>query len=142
MHSIATSRDPTEAKQQKRKQTPIEEKESIRWIEGLRAARDVAEQCPDTQCVLVCDSESDIYELFAEPRTTKHGRSLEILVRGCQDRTTSEKGQHMLDLVRAKPCLYTAILDVSSRKAKMGVVTRKRKSDRPARTAKCRFSGC
>lgn len=125
----------TAAKQHKRKQTPIEQKESIRWIEGLRAARDVAEQCPDTQCVLVCDSESDIYELFTEPRITEHGRPLELLVRGCQDRATSERGQHMLDRVRATPCLYTAMLDVSSRKAKMAIVTLKRKSDRPARTA-------
>ena len=77
---------PTENKSKKRKETPIEEKESIRWIEGLRAAREVAAQCPETQCVLVCDSESDIYELFAESRATTHGRPLEILVHGCQDR--------------------------------------------------------
>ena len=69
---------PTETKNKKRYETPIEEKESIRWIDGLRAAREVAEQCPQTQCVLVCDSESDIYELFAERRTTDHGRPLEI----------------------------------------------------------------
>jgi hypothetical protein len=126
---------PIETKAKKRKETPIEDKESIRWIEGLRAAREVAEQCPETQCVLACDSESDIYELFAEPRATNHGRPLEILVRGCQDRATSEVGQHMLDLVRATECRYTAIVDVSSRKAKTKVEARKRQMDRPARTA-------
>ena len=41
-----------EEKKQKRKQTPIEEKESIRWIEGIRAAREVAQICPETICCL------------------------------------------------------------------------------------------
>lgn len=121
-------------KSKKRKETPIEEKESIRWIEGLRAAREVANECPQTKCVLVCDSESDIYELFAEPRTTDHDRSLDILVRGCQDRATSENDESMLDLVRATACRYRAVVNVSSRKAKTKVETRKRQMDRPART--------
>jgi hypothetical protein len=58
-------------KARKRKQTPIEEKESLRWVEGIRAAREVAEECPQTTCVCVGDSEADIYELFSEPRSTK-----------------------------------------------------------------------
>ena len=33
-------------KERKRKTTPIEEKESLRWLEGIRAARDVAQACP------------------------------------------------------------------------------------------------
>lgn len=55
-------------KDAKRKSTPIEEKESYRWLKGLRAARHAAQQVPATTCVCVGDSESDIYELFAEPR--------------------------------------------------------------------------
>jgi hypothetical protein len=133
---------PDDVKSKKRKETPIEDKESIRWIEGLREARKVAEQCPETQCVLVCDSESDVYELFAESRATSHGRSLDILVRGCQDRATIEKGQHILDLVRATECRYTANVNVSSRKAKTQVETRKRQADRPARTAEVEVRSC
>ena len=139
--TIATDVSP-DVKSKKRKETPIEEKESIRWVEGLRAAREVAEQCPETQCVLVCDSESDIYELFAESRATSHARSLDILVRGCQDRATSEKGQHVLDLVRATERRYTATVNVSSRKAKTQVETRKRQKDRPARTADVEVRAC
>ena len=102
---IDTESTPDE-KHQKRKQTPIEDKESIRWIEGLRVARDVAEESPDTQCILVCDSESDIYEFFAEPRHTSHGRSLEILVRGCQPRATTTKGVSIEGAVRAADDYY------------------------------------
>lgn len=56
-----------EEKSRKRKEIPIEEKESLRWVEGIRAARKVAESCPQTTCVCVGDRESDIYELFSEP---------------------------------------------------------------------------
>src|SRR6266446_4278337 len=55
-------------KKQQRNQTPIEEKESLRWLTGLRQARQVAQELPAVHCVCVADSEADIYELFAEPR--------------------------------------------------------------------------
>jgi len=64
-----------------RKATPIEDKESIRWVEGLCAAREVAKTSPTTQCVCIGDSEADIDELFAEPRDAGGGRELELLVR-------------------------------------------------------------
>ena len=53
-------------KQRQRKATPIEEKESRRWLEGLRQAREIAGQSPGVTCVCVADSEADIYELFAD----------------------------------------------------------------------------
>jgi len=61
----------------------------MRWVEGIRAAREVAEACPQTECVCVADSETDIYEIFAEPRTAGEGNELHLLVRGCQDRALS-----------------------------------------------------
>lgn len=50
--AIQTSMTPKEKRRQRVK-TRIEDKESIRWVEGLRAARDVAAACPDTTCVCV-----------------------------------------------------------------------------------------
>lgn len=63
-----------EEKHQARKCLPIEEKESFRWLEGLRQARDVAQQCPDTLCACVGDSESDIYEMFMNHARQNTGR--------------------------------------------------------------------
>jgi hypothetical protein len=51
-----------------RRDRPIEEKESFRWVQGLRAARDVAQELPQTQVVCLADSDADLYEVFAEPR--------------------------------------------------------------------------
>jgi hypothetical protein len=72
----------------KRDHTPIEQKESHRWIEGLRAGRDVAAACPNTMCVCVSDSESDIYELFSEPRSVNDPRPIHFLIRAAQERCT------------------------------------------------------
>jgi hypothetical protein len=128
--------DPTPTAKQKRlKQTPIEDKESNRWIEGLRISRQVAEDSPNTHCILVCDSEADIYEFFAEPRHTSHGRPLDILVRGCHSRTTTTKGVTIDGAVRATPCRYTATIQVKAHTPKTQVETRKRKTERKPRTA-------
>ncbi len=122
-----------EEKARKRKQIPIEEKESLRWVEGIRAAREVAQACPQTICVCVGDSESDIYELFSEPRSTRQGK-VHLLVRACQSRSTTDES-NWLEEVRATPCLYECTVNVSARTAKIATKTSKREQSRDARVA-------
>lgn len=121
----------------KRKATPIEQKESIRWIEGQRAARDVAAACRNTRCVCVGDSESDIYELFSEPRSTQPGNAsapqLELLVRAGQVRTTST-GDWLAD-ARGTDELFADSVKVSARVAKIATVKSARAKSRDARVA-------
>jgi hypothetical protein len=90
-------------RKKKRFAKPIEEKESIRWIEGLRAAREVAQVCPETTCVCVGDSESDIYEMFCEPRSTLAGE-LHLLVRAGHNRTTTDHS-NLLSKCRSTPAI-------------------------------------
>jgi len=66
------SKESKTEKNKKRKETPIEEKESYRWLEGLKCAEKVAAACPETTCVCVGDSESDIYDVFAAAVATEH----------------------------------------------------------------------
>jgi hypothetical protein len=119
-------------KSRKRASTPIEEKESMRWLTGLRAARAVAQQLPEVQCVYVADSEADIYELFAEPRGDQ---PLEWLIRACRDRALEGEEAHLRAQVLATPVLYRAEIRIRARQAKIGVETRKRRVDRKARLA-------
>lgn len=118
-----------------RKQTPIEKKESMRWLEGVRASREMADVCPQAECVCIADSEADIYELFTESRSTSHARELHLLVRACYDRALNDRKEHLLESVRATDCLYRCSVDVSSRTAKMAIDTRKRSLARNARIA-------
>ena len=88
-------------KRQERKEKPIEDKESMRWLTGLRQARELAQQLPGVQCVCIGDSEADIYELFAEPRGAQ---PLHWLIRACQDRALeTDTGKHLRDQVDVGP---------------------------------------
>ncbi len=85
-------RDPDDPnKNDRRKQVPIEEKESYRWIEGYRTTCAVAAQAPATTVVSVSDREGDIYELFVEAQPAGTQRKAEWIVRACQDRRLSER---------------------------------------------------
>lgn len=64
-HSLIYARDDADFRA-KRKHLPIEEKESLRWIEGYRMACELAAATPGTQVVSISDSEGDIYEMFDE----------------------------------------------------------------------------
>lgn len=123
-------------KQQKRSHIPIEEKESLRWLEGVRAAAGVAADCPDTTCVCVGDSESDIYEIFSEPRETDN---FHLLVRACQTRATVDEGDgtsNWLAKARQTECLSTCNVNVSARTAQIAPSHQgKRSRPRDARIA-------
>lgn len=127
------SHAPESAKEHERKHTAIEDKESMRWLEGLRAARAVAQQVPGVQFVCVADSEADIYELFAEPRGEQ---PVHWLIRACQDRALeTDSGQHLRDQVLATPVLYKVELLIRGRKALTATEDRARRQNRVTRQA-------
>ena len=82
------ARDPQDrGKKERRKELPIEQKESMKWLKSYQAVREVQKACPDTTFVSVGDRESDIYELFLE--TLKNPDGPKLLVR-CE-RTRNRK---------------------------------------------------
>lgn len=61
------ARDPKDfGKRERRKELPIEQKESFKWVQSFRQARALQGRCPKTQIISVGDRESDVYELFLE----------------------------------------------------------------------------
>jgi hypothetical protein len=126
------SHAPPAAKRRDRQRTPIEDKESLRWLTGLRQARQLAQQCPRTQCVCVADSEADVYEVFAEPRGA---RPVHWLIRACQDRAVAGAAGYLRDQALAAPVAYTVELHVRGRQAKTAAEDRARRRDRPPRRA-------
>ena len=68
---------------------PIEQKESVRWLENLRQSTELFAQ--PTKCVHIGDRESDIYELFC----TAQDVGTHFLLRTCVDRLASD-GTHTI----------------------------------------------
>jgi len=62
----------------KRKEKPIEEKESWKWVESYQAVSAVQKRCRKTRLVVVADREADIHEVFAEQARTPRGAQLLI----------------------------------------------------------------
>jgi hypothetical protein len=72
------------------RKTPIEDKESYRWLEALEQTLALAPE--GVQVVTVCDREADIYELFGLAQQ----RDASLLVRASADRRLAEKKiQHL-----------------------------------------------
>ena len=109
---------------------------------GYARLENVAEQCPNTKIVVVADSEADIYELFAEERSTSHQRGVELIVRGCHDRCTDSEHGKILATVRASGPKYDCQVKVGARKAKISTEARARRTSRKPRMANCQVFAC
>lgn len=105
---IAWARDPaTRGQSARRKQWPIEEKESYRW---LQIQQQIAARVPDgTHTVLIGDRESDIYDLFTAPRNPQQ----QLLVRAAWDRKLEDPPeQHLWAVAEAAPMMGTMTITV------------------------------
>ena len=128
------------AKAKKKRQRPIEEKESVRWLEGYQRGCEVATQVPQTTVVVVSDSEGDVYECFEEASRKDGKKKAKWIVRACQDRSLSSAGQRagygrLLKKVASTPVLGTMEIEVSKKNAPQIPSDRKRSQPRSARTA-------
>ena len=106
---------------------PIEEKESVRWLENLRQSTALLDD--PQRCVHIGDRESDIYELFCEAQSI----GTHFLVRTCVDRLAGDgthtiademrevrvKGVHRIEVRDAKGDRSEAALDIRYRQIRV-----------------------
>jgi len=78
---------------------PIEQKESNRWLVGLRASE--AAVPASRHLVHVGDREADIFELFAQPR----GANSDVLIRAKSNRKLNNETGKLFDAVARSPVL-------------------------------------
>ena len=130
LHQEQWVRDPEDRHKAKdRKTRPIEEKESLRWLTGVRAAhRIVSARLPDARPALVhiTDREGDICELFEENRRQKD----DALIRCRHNRVTDHPLKWAYDAVRATALLGRVVVDVP------------RHEGHPARKARVELRAC
>lgn len=111
---------------------PIEEKETFRWIEGLRDTVHLAAQMPQTRLIHVCDREADFFDLFEEQR--RHGR-VELIVRANHNRGILEEPYKLFEAVRQAPLQRKVQVSVPYQSARPKLSKKKARPGRPSRQA-------
>jgi hypothetical protein len=100
------ARDPAEfGKHHRRKQRPIEEKESFKWLKSFQQVVEAQRHCPNTTLISVGDREADIYELFDLALQNRRGPKL--LVRAEHDRLLVEGQGHLCGMMSGQPMAAT-----------------------------------
>jgi hypothetical protein len=112
-------------KRRSRNQKTVGQKESQRWLDGLAAVERNLPTHP--QVVLIADRESDIYDLFAQPRRS----GVELLVRVYHRRRRVDHPARYLDRAIAETSVGAYVhIEVP------------RTDDRPTRTARLAMRWC
>ena len=130
LHQELWVRDPADRhKAQQRKTLPIEQKESLRWLTGVRVAHKLVrerlgEQHP--QLIHIEDREGDITELFEEIRR----QGDEAIIRCRHNRITDHPLKWAFTAVRATPLLGATSVEVP------------RQEKHAARTAQVELRAC
>lgn len=76
---------------------PIEQKESLRWLENLRQATALSQRGQD--CVHIADREGDIFELFCAAQQAQ----THFLICTCVNRLAGDGGHTVADTMRKAP---------------------------------------
>lgn len=111
------ARDPDDVgKRTRRKQLPISQKESQKWLTSLAAVCRAQDECPQTRFVSIGDREADVYDLLAAARP----EGVELLIRASWDRCVQAPERYVWATVAAQPVLEHLILTVPRRGAQPG----------------------
>jgi hypothetical protein len=102
-------------KHHQRKQRPIEQKESYKWLKSFQQVATAQRSSPDTRLVSVGDREADIYELFELALEDPGGPKL--LVRAEYDRLLADGQGHLWPMVASQRVAATQDLQVPRRGA-------------------------
>lgn len=94
------ARDPADVgKRARRKQLPISQKESQKWLHSLDAVYTAHDCCPTTRLVSVGDREADVYDVLAAPRPA----GVDLLIRAAWDRCVQGAERYVWATVTAQP---------------------------------------
>jgi hypothetical protein len=134
LHGEYWCRDPKEhGKAKQRRSRPVEEKESAKWLHGIRGARGALEQHlaegERPSLIHVADREGDIHEIFEEILRGGDG----AVIRCAQNRRVVESEPEIAyahQAVRSRPVLARVKIDIP------------RKHDQPKRKATVEIRSC
>ena len=102
-------REPGSLGREKDPNRPLEEKESVRWVDGFARVNELAEQLTETRLTYIADREGDIYDLFVEAPCPEHGADWLVRVQHT-DRLLAD-GRKLRAVIDAAPVLTEITFD-------------------------------
>ena len=87
-------------KSRRRKELPIEQKESAKWLRSFQKLARIQKLCPQTTLVSIGDREADIYELFFE--ATQSDAAPKLLIRAEKTRDRLVDGELLWDYMASR----------------------------------------
>jgi hypothetical protein len=106
------ARDPNDiGKRARRKQLPISQKESQKWLHSLDTVYTARDCCPTTHLISVGDREADVYDVLAAPRPT----GVDLLIRASWNRCVNAPQRDVWATVAAQPVAAQLLLHVPRR---------------------------
>lgn len=102
-------REPGSLGQEKDARRPLEEKESLRWVEGFARVNALAETLTDTRLTYVADREGDLYDLFVEAPCPEQGA--DWLIRGQHHDRRLTDGRTLAQALAEAPVLAVTAFD-------------------------------
>lgn len=121
-----------ESKQRSASLTPIEEKKTFTWIEGMRDCSEVKAGMPGTSIVCIMDREADFFELFDEHRSSCS--NIDLIVRAHYDRKTAGES-NLFETIRESFVQSRLNIQIPRQSAKPKKGKQEARPERPARTA-------
>jgi hypothetical protein len=111
------ARDPDDVgKRKRRKQLPISQKESQKWLTSLDAVFSAQDCCPETRFVSMGDREADVFDLLAAERP----EGVELLIRASWNRCVDAPERYVWATVEAQPIVEHLVLKVPRRGSQPG----------------------
>jgi hypothetical protein len=111
------ARDPNDiGKRKRRKQLPISQKESQKWLTSLDAVFSAQDCCPQTRFVSIGDREADVFDLLAAERP----EGVELLIRASWNRCVDAPERYVWATVEAQPIVEHLVLQIPRRGSQPG----------------------
>ncbi len=127
--------DPSKVKKKKsaKRNTPISEKESYRWLEGYQACVEASKEMPQTRIINVMDREADIYELLE--LADRNQNCVDLVIRAQHNRSLEGNDRKLFDELKQLPINFEIALDIPPQRSRGNKQGKTARPYLPARTA-------
>ena len=125
--------DKVKKKKSEKRNTPISEKESYRWLEGYHECIEASALMPDTQIINVMDREADMYELFEEAE--KNNNKVDLLIRAQHNRKLTHTDKKLFDELNQSAVRFELEVDIPPQRKRKNKKSKKLRPYLSARKA-------